>query len=236
MIKTFSILRRNPTIEREEFVAQWRAFDEELIRTAPVVPERLVHCNALKLGRSEPHHDGCGIIWHADARSRDDFFEFARSGDRADRWAEIVDPVATIEMVTDERIVRGDDWLESRWTDRADETVYMLLGFIERKAPMTIAEFRDYWWDTHRPLANRLIPVEAQASAYVQNRVFDDSTAPWDGCGELYLDSLEQLPARAAFFNGPESAELEADERRFLEHDTRMLLITDNVVVPISGR
>ena len=48
--------------------------------------------------------------------------------------------------------------------------------------------------------------------------------------------AYEQLPARAAFFNGPESAELEADERRFLEHDTRMLLITDNVVIPVSGR
>ena len=234
MIKTFSILRRNPTITREEFADQWRDFDQELVSAVSSPPERLVHCHALKLGRSEPRHDGVRIVWHTDDDARKELAAAAAASERSEPWAAITDPAATIELIMDERVVRGDDWLTARWTTRADENVYMLLGFIERKASLTIPEFRDYWWDTHRPLANRLIPVDAQANAYVQNRVFDDSTAPWDGCGELYLDSLDLLSARAAFFGGPESAELEADERRFLEHDTRMLLITDHTVIPVT--
>src|SRR4051812_3855591 len=124
MIKSFELFKRNPALDREKFAEAWRTFDEDSLRAAPTAPTRVVHCAGLKLGRTEPRYDGVGITWHADEASREAFFDHARADSSlAAAWEQIVDPSATIEMITDERIVRGDEWLAERWSTRADESV-----------------------------------------------------------------------------------------------------------------
>jgi hypothetical protein len=232
MIKTFELVRRDPGVDQDRFVEAWESFDRDALAAAPSAPHRVVHCAAVPRGHRPARYDAVRVMWHEDAAHRDAFTAFllADAGRRR-AWETLVQPDAMVTMSTDERVARDAAWLSRRWTERATDTVFMMIGFIERKHPMTRAEFRDYWWDVHRPIANRVLPREAQGSAYVQNTATPESTAPWDGVGELYLDSLDQITPRAAFFETAAARELLADEGLLLERATRLLLVTDHRVV-----
>jgi hypothetical protein len=232
MIKTFTLLRRNQAVSRDRFAERWDALDAEVSRAYSAGPSGLVHGSALQLGTTAAPYDGVTVAWYPDESSYGQFAASLAADTAHGRdWAEIVDTGSTVELIVEERVVRGEEWIAERWSTRAEDTVFMLTAFIERRAATTRDAFRDYWWLDHRPLANRLIPPDAQGSAYLQNVVIGDVPSQWDGVGELYLDSLAQLPPRAAFFGGEASAELVADERRFMEHKSRVILVTDHRLI-----
>jgi hypothetical protein len=73
-----------------------------------------------------------------------------------------------------------------------------------------------------------------QPDAYVHDYVLPGEPAPFDGVGEFYDPSIERTRARtlwAARPGAPETAEITADEDRFLVRDTRWALLTDATVI-----
>jgi EthD domain len=107
----------------------------------------------------------------------------------------------------------------------------LLLGFIERAPWLSRTQFRDYWWERHRPLANTLVPPALQPAAYVHDYALPDAPVEWDGCGELYEATLENARARAAWFDSAAAAPLAVDEARFLVRDTRRVVLTTHEIL-----
>jgi len=215
MTKCMALVRRASGVPAERFADRWR---EETLRQldglpAEVRPRRLAHC-AVREGRTPVAHHGVSIAWFADADAMADY-------------ERRVDDTSTTSIRVEERTVSGRDWLDEFWLKPEGTKTPLLIGFIERAPHLSRAEFRDYWWDEHRPLATALVPRELAPVAYVHNYVAPDEPCPWDGIGEMYEASLDLARRRGAWFDSPEAAPLTADEDRFLVRSTRQVLVTD---------
>jgi hypothetical protein len=232
MIKHMSLVRRSARVAPDEFARCWRQEARTAAATMPadVRPRRLAHC-VVRHGRQPAEYDGVAIEWHAD----DD----ARAGH--DRWltehapSSTVDGAATTIVRVEERTVFGDAWLEDRWRHHPGTPQLLLIGLIEAADGMTRAEFRDYWWTQHRPLANQLVPPALQPVAYTHNYLLPGEASGWAGIGEMYEASLDVARQRGAWFAGPAAAALLADEDRFLVRTSRRLLITEQHLIINEG-
>jgi hypothetical protein len=75
-----------------------------------------------------------------------------------------------------------------------------LYGLIQRRADLSLEEFSRHWRTVHRELALRLV-APGYMRGYVQNHrrelELPAGAAPFDGCPELWIDSVETLPALA---------------------------------------
>ena len=229
MIKRISFLRRAPSLAPDGFAAAWR--DDALRRhdAAPAEgrPRRVAHC-CVRQGRTQQPHDGVALEWFADASALAEH----------DRWSAehaggepVVDAAATSTVVVEERTALGNDWLEARWADPDGAPRPMLVGLIERASGLDRTGFRDYWWGTHRPLADATVPAELGPVAYVHNYALPGERFRWDGIGELYERSLPLAAERGTWFASEAAAPLVADELNFMVPSTRVILTTDHRVV-----
>jgi len=75
-----------------------------------------------------------------------------------------------------------------------------LYGLLERRADLSLEEFSQHWRTVHRELALRLV-APGYMRGYVQNHRRETAlpgvAAPFDGCPELWIDTVESLPALA---------------------------------------
>lgn len=227
MIKCIALVRRARGVPAERFADRWR---EEGLRQldglpAEVRPRRLAHC-VVRRGRTPVIHDGVSIAWFADGDATA-AYERRVTETRTGGLSSVVDDTSTTSIRVEARTVSGRDWLDEFWLKPEGTTTLLLIGLIERAPHLSRAEFRDYWWDQHRPLAQALVPRELGPIAYVHNYVARDEPCHWDGIGEMYEASLDLARRRGAWFHSPEAAPLTADEERFLVRGTRQLLVTD---------
>jgi EthD domain len=235
MIKRMTFVRRASSLRPDEFADRWRAQAREERESAPagVGPARLAHC-LVREGRTPPAHHGVAIAWfdNADSLARYDAWRADRTANGA---ARVEDEGSSTSVLVEERTVFGDAWLEERWSGPPATPTLLLLGFIEAAPQLSQDQFRDYWWGTHRPLANRLIPVPLQPRAYVHDYVLAGQPTRWAGVGEMYDDSLDVARQRSAWFDTEDARSLVADEERFLVRTTRELLITSHEVITNSS-
>jgi len=224
VIKRLTLVRRRDGVPADEFGGRWRAQTELALVTMPAEarPRRLGHC-VVRPSRHSVIHDGVAISWHDDESAASEH----------DRWMSghpspesPLDEAASMCVRVEARTVNGPDRLDAIWSDR-DASALVLIGFIEPAHGLSRDEFRDYWWDRHRPLASRLVPPELGTEAYVHNYVMSGEPGQWAGIGELYESSLAGARDRAAWFASDAALELIADEERFLVRDTRQVLVMD---------
>jgi len=123
--------------------------------------------------------------------------------------------------VVEERCVFGQTWIDELWRMPPGTTSLLVFGLIEKASHLSRDEFRDYWWGSHRPLANKLLPPELQPFAYNHNYVLPGDPCRWDGIGEFFDASVDSARQRAAWGSTDEAVEIAEDERRFLKRDTR---------------
>ena len=196
-----------------------------------VRPSRLAHC-VTRPGRGDHAYDGVAISWHDDETvlaAHDEWMAKRKGGDS------VVDDDATTSVCVEERTALGSGWLNERWRDSGGPPRLLLLGFIEAAEALTQEQFRDYWWDQHRPFANRLVPADLEPLAYVHDYVLPHEPGRWAGIGEMYERSLGVARERGAWFGRDEALPLVADEERFLVRDTRQVLVTDQEVITPAG-
>ena len=120
-----------------------------------------------------------------------------------------------------------------------------LIFCLRRKSGMSLAEFQDYWLNTHAPLV-RSHAKTLRIRRYVQTHTLDDPAtqqaiarargAPeaFDGVAELWWDSREEMTAGVATAEGRDaSIALLQDERKFIDHARSPLWIAEEH--PIVG-
>jgi len=123
--------------------------------------------------------------------------------------------------------------------------VIKLIFCLRRKSGMSLAEFQDYWLNTHAPLV-RSHAKTLRIRRYVQTHTLDDPAtqqgiarargAPeaFDGVAELWWDSREEMTAGVATAEGRDaSIALLQDERKFIDHARSPLWIAEEH--PIVG-
>lgn len=163
-----------------------------------VEPLRATVCTALPDGSDrEPQHDTVGLEWFADSDHLERFETWLASTD-----ARALD-VPTV--VADEVVLRGADWLEQRWRDRAPKLKHMALAL--RSSELTAAEFSERWKAhaggvTRRGGARTPIPDDARGLAYVQNHPRPREAGEWayDAVNEVYFDDRASLERRIQWF------------------------------------
>ena len=192
-------------------VVDGKADLDALLDRAPrgVHPSRLALCTVRKPGDIP----AIALSWHADRATMESFFD------------------ARPTTVVVERVARGDAWLADRWTTRRDHPTLLLIGFIQRAAQTSREEFGHHWWYRHRPLADSMVPAELNPMAYVHNYVASDEPSQWDGIGELYEQSLHVASQRADWFGSDAATPLIEDEKRFINRDSRNIVVTDHEVL-----
>jgi uncharacterized protein (TIGR02118 family) len=114
------------------------------------------------------------------------------------------------------------------------------LTFCLRRLPsLTLAEFQDYWLNTHGPLV-RSHAETLRIRRYVQSHTLDDPASqgalaasrgapePYDGVAQLWWDSREDLAAGVATQEGRDASRaLLEDERKFIDHARSPLWISE---------
>ena len=95
-----------------------------------------------------------------------------------------------------------------------------------RRADMTGDEFREYWQNTHGPIAAKMPGLKK----YVQNHALttEEGEPPVAGVAEVYFDSVEALQDALA---SPEGEAALADLQNFTDADATVTVIVDEVEV-----
>jgi hypothetical protein len=229
MIKRMSLVRRASGVQPEEFGGRWRQQAEKALTSMPAEarPSRLAHC-VVRHRRGDRAHDGVAISWHHDEKRLASHDEWLAEQHRE---RSVVDEDATTRVLVEERTAIGGGWLDARWRRHRSEPRLLLIGFIEAVDGLTRQQFRDYWWEQHRPLANRLVPADLEPLGYVHDYVLPGEPGRWAGIGEIYERSLGAARERGSWFDSEAARALVADEERFLVRATRELLITDHDII-----
>jgi len=230
-MKSFSYLRHGSGVGADGSSAQWR--DLVLVRhraADPAArPHRVAYC-AVRRGRRAPEHDAVVVSWFADGVDDGAWVADVEAG-----WGSgLVEVAASTTVRVDERFVRGGDELAA-WRAACDGTSRLvLLVRIEAAAGTSRAEYRDYWWNVHRPFADTQI-VDGDTDWYVHNYVRPDDPSNWAGIAEMYDRSVEAARARAAWMETDAALALRQDEERFLVRETRAATVTDMSMIIDEG-
>lgn len=229
-VKRLTFGRRAGDTSATEFAQQWRA---DALRTQDTAPagaglQRLMHC-IVRPGRTDRPFHGVAMEWFDDEVAMAAHDEHVRSAP----GPAVLDAASLVRAQVRDRVVFGEALLEQWWSDAPADPRLLLLGIIERKPGTSRTDFAHYWWNRHRPLANRLLPAEVQPPIYVHDYVQPDETCPWDGIGEFYDVSVDVARQRTqwAAADGDDAAAIVADEDQFLVRESRYALITDATVV-----
>jgi uncharacterized protein (TIGR02118 family) len=110
------------------------------------------------------------------------------------------------------------------------------MGLLRKKLGWTDERFRDYWRNTHGPLAARAPALREYWQNVVTDRLqrgIDFARGPWDfdGLSQLWFDDVKQ--ADSAFRDSDMAAALIEDEARFLG-ELHIVTVRQNIVVPLA--
>ena len=229
-IKRLRFVRRAIDLPADGFGSRWAAYAAALAAAVPLhaAPACVVHC-IVRTGKGDRPFHGVAIEWFSDEATMAAF----DAAHAAHAEAHILDETATVCVRVHSRAVFGQALLDE-WHGTADgRSRIILLGVIHRQPTLSRAQFADYWWSEHRPLANALLPADVWPPIYVHDYVLPGEEWPWDGVGEFYDDSLAVAKARTNWADGDAALRIVADEEAFLVRDTRWSLVTDaTVLVP----
>jgi EthD domain len=187
-----SLVRRAAGVPPDEFGPRWREQAEKALSSMPsgARPSRLAHCVA-RPGRGDRAYDGVAISWNHNEEAIASH----------DQWmveqhpqGSVLDEDTTTRLRVEERTVSGDGWIQAQWRYDRGRLRLLLIGFIEAAPPLTREQFRDYWWQQHRPLASRFVPAPLEPIAYVHDYVLAGEPGRWAGIGEMYERSLDVAP------------------------------------------
>lgn len=103
-------------------------------------------------------------------------------------------------VIAEEVVLRGRAHLDARWQEGGER--YKMMSFGRRNPALTAAEFSARWRREAGNLGGEPIPDAVRGSAYVQNHPLplDDGEWPLDAVNEVYVEDLDALRRRAAWF------------------------------------
>lgn len=209
MIKRIRFATMTTGVDARSFSAAWRLASGEAARAPRELrPRRIVICPGLADFLDDRRHDGVGIEWFTDEAHLERFDAWAAGpGGRSllDRLGAVVSLPDSPVMVAEEVVLRGAEWLRSRWSDGGDRIKHMAVA--RRADDLTPEAFSERWRGRAGAIATTsgqtiAIPDEARGRAYVQNHPLAAPAPGWhyDAVNEVYLDDEVSLRARADWF------------------------------------
>ncbi len=109
-----------------------------------------------------------------------------------------------------------------------------LVYCISKKPEMPLDAFQRYWRETHAPIAGAIPRLRRYVQSHVVPETYAQRAPGFDGCAELWFDSMDDLRAAMA---SPEVRAAIEDERNFIDHSrVASFITTEHVVVGESTR
>jgi hypothetical protein len=127
-----------------------------------------------------------------------------------DEWLARVDPELRVgselfgprscQVVAEEVVLRGPDYLTARWQQGGER--FKMTSFGKRNPDLTLAQFSARWRRQAGRLGDEEIPAEMRGLAYVQNHPvpLDGHEWPFDAVNEVYFERLDDLQRRRTYF------------------------------------
>ncbi len=155
---------------------------------ADVRPRRIAVCAVVEELVPDPVHDTVALEWFADADHAERFEAWAAGEGRVVTGGTVV--------VAEEHVLRGADWLDTRWRDGGERLKHMAIA--RRAAGLTPTEFSRRWRDHAGAVGATPIPDVAKGCAYTQNHPVarPDGEWPYDAVNEVWFDDLDALRTR----------------------------------------
>jgi hypothetical protein len=204
LIKRIRLATGKRGLGREEFCGRWR----DAVATAASAPQaarpiRITVATTLPEVVADQRYEGVGLEWFTDRGHllRFESWLGTPDGQASQRlMSEAVELDASPVVVTDERVVRGTDWLERRWQDAGPKLKQLAIA--TRADGLTLSQFLDLWRSRAGMIGAAPIPAAFRGLAYVQNhpRVEADRDWAYDAINEVYFDEIDSLLARIAYF------------------------------------
>jgi hypothetical protein len=131
-----------------------------------------------------------------------------------DAWLAAVAPDlrdGSCRVVATEVVLRGRAYLDARWREGGQRLKMMSFG--RRNPALTPEEFSARWRSEAGRLGAEQIPDAVRGLAYVQNHPvpLDGQEWPLDAVNEVYVEGLDQLRRREAWFAERRAATLRSD-------------------------
>jgi hypothetical protein len=215
LIKRIRLATSKSGLGHEEFSRRWRDA-VAAAAAAPVLarPVRLTVSTALTDVVAAQKYDGVGLEWFSGEEHLLRYEAWLAAPDGADHaklLGEAVELDASPVVVTDERVVRGADWLERRWQDGGPKLKQLAIA--TRADGLTLPQFLDLWRSRAGKIGATPIPEAYRGLAYTQNhpRVMAGRDWAYDAINEVYFDDVESLLARIAYFERELTGQAEDD-------------------------
>ena len=111
-------------------------------------------------------------------------------------WFTDLDQLEPGDILAEEVVLRGADWLAHRWQDGGPKLKHLALA--QRAEGLTPAEFSTRWRNHAGSASGKVIPDDARGRAYIQNHPI--VAGPYDALTEVYFDDLAGLRTRLDWF------------------------------------
>lgn len=102
-----------------------------------------------------------------------------------------------------------------------------------RRPGMAVADFARYWEHQHGPLVAKLPGLRRYVQSQTLESAYAKFTPACDGVAELWFDDSNALRALAGT---PQYAAVLADERHFIDPDSRIEILTEDIVIKDGPR
>lgn len=228
MIKVLALLPKKPDISNEQFHRHWREIHAQLALHIKTL-KRYVQSHRLPqqpVGFSSAPYEGVAEVWFdtletaLGLRTNPAYLEGAYRDE-----PNFIDTSGLAFLLTQENVVvPGPSFAK-------DTRAVKLLALVKRKPGMSVAEFQDYWRNTHAPLVPRTPHLLRYVQCHVVPAMYEADTPPlYDGIAELWWSDIaklqeawaspeiqvEQLPDAQKFIDGRNSTALLAEENRVI--------------------
>jgi len=146
-------------------------------------------------GLPPPRFVAVDCQWFADAA--------VAEADRA--WLEAAGPdlrasTGSLQVVTEEVVLRGQEWLDARWSAGGER--YKMMSCGRRDPALAAPELSARWRREAGRFGSEEIPEAVRGQAYAQNHPLapDGADRPLDAVNEVWFDRLADLRRRATWF------------------------------------
>jgi len=103
-----------------------------------------------------------------------------------------------------------------------------VIEVVRRRPGMSVEEFQDYWLTTHGPIVAKLPGLQRYVQSHARLGGYRNGDLPFDGIAEVSFASKDDL---AAISSMPEFAAAKADEPNFIDTDSLVEIVVDDVVI-----
>ena len=153
---------------------------------------------------------------------------FADAGEALanEAWLDAADPELCVgsslvgtdswQVLADEVVLRGQDYLVARWREGGDR--YKAMHFGRRNPALTLEEFSARWRSHAGRLGDEDIPGDVRGVAYIQDHPVPLARHEWplDAINEVYVERADDLVRRAAWFAARQEAALRTGAEGFM--------------------